>query len=96
MDTLPYHALDVAAIGERLLHRRADWTRRIADQLGIRPSDLTSWVVYSLALHDLGKFARSFQGLAQPSGCRLVPPVAGMRYRPQVKPEGLALRIRRL
>lgn len=49
-------------MGESLLAHRPDWLTHHAQQLDIAPETLRSLFVYSLALHDLGKFARSFQG----------------------------------
>lgn len=76
---LPYHSLDVAAVGKMLLDKDDGLTRRLSHQLSIGKNELHNLVVFSLALHDIGKFARSFQGLAQPMGCNLVPP-AGLSY----------------
>lgn len=58
---LPHHCLDVAAVGKVALGRlpalRALFTRR----LGLQDDQVERWVGFWLALHDLGKFAESFQ-----------------------------------
>ena len=58
---LAYHCLDVAAVGvEYLVHMpvvRRLFAQRLGDEQG-----LTGWIAFWLALHDLGKFAESFQG----------------------------------
>ncbi len=58
---LAYHCLDVAAVGIEALQRlpglRALFTRR----LGLADHLVTPWIAFWLALHDLGKFAESFQ-----------------------------------
>lgn len=73
---LPFHALDVAAVGQVLLEGAPTRTRQLADSLHMDAETLVSFFVYSLALHDLGKFARSFQGLARPQTPFLVQPAA--------------------
>lgn len=59
---LPYHCLDVAAVGRGYLQRSPallDWLGR---QLGIESHGfLVEWITFWLALHDLGKFSSSFQ-----------------------------------
>ena len=77
---LAYHALDVAAVGEVLLRCDRQRTTRLAASLDLTVEVFQHLFVFSLMLHDLGKFARSFQGQAQPVGCGLVPPDPGMVY----------------
>jgi CRISPR-associated endonuclease/helicase Cas3 len=60
---LPYHSLDVAAVGVELLRRdpaRLDFIARLS---GFTAESLRSWLPYLLALHDLGKFSEPFQDL---------------------------------
>lgn len=76
---LPFHSLDVAAVGQVLLEGTPVRRRLLADSLHMDEETLISFFVYSLALHDLGKFARSFQGLARPQLPFLVQP-AGLPY----------------
>ena len=78
---LPYHSLDVAAVGLKLLNGNPGMTSDLAQQLDMRVGTFRELFVFSLALHDLGKFARAFQGLAEPEGCDLVRPVAAKQYR---------------
>ena len=60
---LPYHCLDVAAIGRVYLQRSPALLSWLSDQLGFADKDaLCDWVTFWLALHDLGKFSISFQG----------------------------------
>ncbi|MBK1691211.1 CRISPR-associated helicase Cas3' [Ectothiorhodospira mobilis] len=77
---LAYHALDVAAVGEILLGYDRQRNTRLASALGLELGAFQRLFVFSLMLHDLGKFARSFQGQATPAGCDLVPPDPGMVY----------------
>lgn len=58
---LPLHALDVAAVGAEYLRRTPSVTSMISQRSGMPPAQLVSWVAFWLALHDLGKFAESFQ-----------------------------------
>jgi CRISPR-associated endonuclease/helicase Cas3 len=60
---LPYHALDVAAVGVEYIRRSPAFRYFLVRNLGIREEEsLLDWVAFWLALHDLGKFAEAFQG----------------------------------
>ncbi|PID49826.1 MAG: CRISPR-associated helicase/endonuclease Cas3 [Proteobacteria bacterium] len=60
---LAYHSLDVAAVACVLLENHPLLTQRLA-QLMQLPEEITQrWCVFLLGLHDLGKFAESFQQL---------------------------------
>jgi CRISPR-associated endonuclease/helicase Cas3 len=58
---LAYHCLDVAAVGVEYLARAPAVRRLFAQRLG-GEEGLAGWLAFWLALHDLGKFAESFQG----------------------------------
>ncbi len=60
---LPYHCLDVAAVGYFLFETKKTFIDNLSAQLGVEPKWLKTWLVFCLAIHDLGKFARAFQGL---------------------------------
>ncbi|WP_275100242.1 CRISPR-associated helicase Cas3' [Sedimenticola hydrogenitrophicus] len=60
---LPYHCLDVAAVGEVFLRRNVHVRQRLAQLLGLDEEALIVLVVFFLGLHDIGKFARHFQAL---------------------------------
>lgn len=60
---LPYHSLDVAAVGFCLLDADKALARSLADFLEIPPKQLQSLFSYLLSLHDLGKFTSAFQAL---------------------------------
>lgn len=77
---LPYHNLDVAAVGWHLLSPQRPLSVELAQRLAIPANQLRQCLVFMLGLHDIGKFARSFQGLAQPPGANLVPPVPRYEY----------------
>jgi len=63
---LPYHCLDVAAVGVVLLRRNPTLHDFLSKTLHLDTEhDLSSWMAFCLALHDLGKFAESFQGQRQ-------------------------------
>lgn len=68
---LPYHCLDVAAVGQLLLSAERPLARDLADFLEVEPQQLKALFVFFLALHDLGKFASAFQALYQPEGTPL-------------------------
>lgn len=59
---LPYHCLDVAAVGRVYLSQSPQLRTWLAAQLGTADeSAVCDWVTFWLALHDLGKFSISFQ-----------------------------------
>lgn len=58
---LPYHCLDVAAVGREYLRRHDRLRRFLAGSFGLPESVFVAWFTFFLALHDLGKFARTFQ-----------------------------------
>ena len=78
---LPYHNLDVAAVGWLLLSPDRPLTQRLAGQLSLEPEALRKLLVFWLGLHDIGKFSRTFQGLFQSSSAHLVPPISQYIYK---------------
>jgi len=60
---LPYHCLDVAAIGWYLLDPNKALNKRLSKELEIDGEILRLWFCFCLALHDIGKYSCSFQGL---------------------------------
>lgn len=70
---LPFHSLDVAACGQTLIKLPHFSLQPLARELGWPLSQVESLFVLFLALHDLGKFARSFQGLVTGLSPDLVP-----------------------
>ncbi len=60
---LVYHALDVAAVGQRLLEGNGRLLERLASLMGLPAGSARTWCLFLLGLHDLGKFAESFQQL---------------------------------
>jgi CRISPR-associated endonuclease/helicase Cas3 len=62
---LPYHCLDVAAVGKVYLDRHAALRTNWAARLNITPERLAAWVTFFLAIHDIGKFSHRFQSLRQ-------------------------------
>ncbi len=60
---LAYHCLDVAACGRVLLRRQPAWLTTLARLSGLDPEALSSWLVFLLSIHDLGKFGNGFQSL---------------------------------
>ncbi|MDC2888534.1 CRISPR-associated endonuclease Cas3'' [Psychrosphaera algicola] len=66
---MPYHCMDVAAVGKVLLAEDKLLTKDLAAFLEVTPKQLQSLLVFLLALHDLGKFASAFQKLySTPNG----------------------------
>jgi len=79
---LPYHLLDVAAVTDAYLRAMPHVLDRLALHLQLDPATVQSLFVYSMALHDIGKFARSFQSLASLPGLGLVEPDSRYVYDP--------------
>ncbi len=77
---LPYHCLDVAAVGWILLNPQKSLCLRMATQLGIESRWLRDFFVFCLALHDMGKFSRAFQGLKTDLSPDLVKANPRMQY----------------
>ncbi|MDA3922943.1 MAG: CRISPR-associated helicase Cas3' [Salinisphaera sp.] len=77
---LPFHNLDVAAVGWKLLAPERPLAPEMARRLDLPLDCLRRLLVFALGLHDIGKFARAFQGLARPDGGALVPPLPRATY----------------
>ena len=58
---LPYHCLDVAAVGVAYLSQHDALCDYFCAQLRCNKADFLSWAAFWLALHDLGKFSEAFQ-----------------------------------
>ncbi len=58
---LPYHCLDVAAVGMEYLSQHESLTCSFCEQLSCNKEDWLNWAGFWLALHDLGKFSEAFQ-----------------------------------
>lgn len=75
---LAYHCLDVAACGHYLVKNNTFGARDILHQCGIAGVDAENWIIWLLATHDIGKFARGFQKYAEFPGSPLAPPIRGV------------------
>lgn len=60
---LPYHSLDVAAVGEQLIQQHSAICTTLARLTKLNIDDLYASLPALLALHDLGKFSSTFQAL---------------------------------
>ena len=60
---LPYHSLDVAAVGQEILQAHPPLCSHLVRLTGMEPDDFERWAVFLLALHDLGKFSVTFQDI---------------------------------
>ena len=58
---LAHHSWDVAAVGVEAIGRLPHLRSYFAARLGLSATDAENWVAFWLCLHDLGKFAESFQ-----------------------------------
>ncbi len=62
---LVYHSLDVAAVAHCLLKNKPRLLLKLAQLMGLPVEQARSWCVFLIGLHDLGKFAESFQQLRE-------------------------------
>lgn len=74
---LAFHLLDVAACADAILAANPARLRFLADLCEIEPERLRRTLVCLIALHDLGKCARRFQGKA----LELWPSALGLKAR---------------
>ena len=56
---LPYHCLDVAAVGHVLLKQNQPYCKNLTRLTGLNRQQFIPWYTFLLALHDIGKFAES-------------------------------------
>ena len=64
MHPLPFHCLDVAAVGEVLLKRHRGIRSSLSRLLSLPQDQTVELVCFFLCLHDIGKFAKKFQAKA--------------------------------
>lgn len=60
---LPYHCLDVAAVGYVLLKNNVFLVHRLNKITGLNSDAIYRWVILGVAYHEVGKFSESFQNL---------------------------------
>ena len=77
---LVYHCLDVAAVGVSCLEHGCIQVMSGAGDKDFDRVGLPAWIGFFLALHDLGKFASSFQGLRTDIVEALGRPACAQRY----------------
>jgi CRISPR-associated endonuclease/helicase Cas3 len=58
---LIYHSLDVAAVTKVILDQHPALLRILGNSSGIAEDKIAPWVLWAVALHDIGKFSRDFQ-----------------------------------
>lgn len=58
---LPFHCLDVAAVGAAYLKKSSSLLKSCCQLLNCTEQAFLSWSAFLLALHDLGKFSEAFQ-----------------------------------
>lgn len=77
---LPYHNLDVAAVGERLLREDPLLLSRLSERLQMGEEEAIILIRTLFALHDVGKFSQRFQALAPKVARRLGGPTTNRDY----------------
>lgn len=58
---LPYHCIDVVAVADQWWKKSASIRRCFSHETGLSERQVYSWVMFFIALHDLGKFDIRFQ-----------------------------------
>jgi len=76
---LPYHCLDVAACGYIMVKENRYGIASVLADLNLKGEEAATWIGFLFACHDIGKFARGFQGLVKHIP-PLVPPVGRVMY----------------
>jgi len=77
---LVFHSLDVAAVGRLLLEQNTFGTDKTIARLTDDKAGFIDWFTYALVLHDIGKFASTFQNLVQFETDALVNTSTGFGY----------------
>lgn len=93
---LAFHSLDVAAVGQVLLRRHPRLAQELAAPMGLPQEVFAAWMVYFLALHDVGKFGQGFQAQVPELFQRLQCIEASKTYRTRHDSFGYALWCKRL
>lgn len=75
---LVYHCLDVAACGYIMAESNRFSLRDKLAACGMEGQEALNWIAWLFAIHDIGKFARGFQGFASFPDSPLVTPVNGI------------------
>ncbi len=60
---LIYHCLDVSAVGNVYLEKHPALLQRICSNIDCTKQQFIAWYCYALAIHDIGKYAASFQNI---------------------------------
>ncbi len=60
---LPYHCLDVAAVGFQFLNQHLFLLSKLSKLMQLSEDTVKTWLIFLLGIHDIGKFAESFQQL---------------------------------
>lgn len=90
---LPYHCLDVAAVGWHLLDPEKSLCQELACRLEVTVRWLRGFFTFCLSLHDLGKFSRAFQGLQPDLSPGLVKANPRMQYSVSVRHDTLGFQL---
>ncbi|MEM9102446.1 MAG: CRISPR-associated helicase Cas3' [Pseudomonadota bacterium] len=77
---LVYHSLDVAAVAFHLFDQKTHLHQDLSNFLQISTPLLKKLFVFSMAVHDLGKFSSAFQALNTFSDSTIIQPNAKMLY----------------
>ena len=90
---LALHSLDVSAVGYEFLRQNPSVLNGISQRLGIKPDLFHKYFSFMLALHDVGKFADSFQNLRPGVLKNLQGRKSGRRYHSGYKHDSLGFQL---
>lgn len=77
---LPYHLLDVAAVGSQVLAAKPELASDLAELLEVSCKELAALLQFGHLMHDLGKMTASFQSIFASQGYTLVSLPEGVSY----------------
>ncbi|HID7803061.1 TPA: CRISPR-associated helicase Cas3' [Proteus mirabilis] len=77
---LPYHSLDVAAVGVKLFPENSKIIKDISIFLSINPKEFSKLFLLLLSLHDVGKFSSAFQYINENSVDKKIIPKSRLSY----------------
>lgn len=60
---LPYHCMDVAAVARGICDQDSSLRKKLSELLQFEDQSLQSLLIFSIALHDIGKFSHTFQNI---------------------------------
>mgnify|MGYP000195899294 CR=1 FL=1 len=86
---LVYHCLDAAAVASVIIEKNPSLRKKFASLFPSREQEARNLILFSIALHDLGKFSGRFQSLSHETFSLLNPGKKGQPYLPGVRHDAM-------